>query len=119
MKALFQARIESQYKNVNERTVGIVFFGTPHRGSDKASYGNVLARVAAAVTSRPASPLIAALQTNSKELMKLTSEFRFQLPAYRVASFYETKTIAALSTLVRILPDSVTCRKISKANFVL
>jgi hypothetical protein len=31
--------IDAQYAAISEHTVGLIFFGTPHRGSDKATYG--------------------------------------------------------------------------------
>jgi len=36
-QALFLARIEPQYTSICKYTIGIVFFGTPHRGSDKVT----------------------------------------------------------------------------------
>lgn len=100
LQALFQARIESQYQSITENTVGIVFLGTPHRGSDKADYGKILANVATSVMNKPKPRLISALQSNSDSLMRLTSDFRHQLPNYKVVSFYETKPITMFSTLV-------------------
>jgi hypothetical protein len=64
--------------------LGIIFFGAPHRGTDKAVYGKVLANVAQTMIHRPPARLVSALQTNSDVLMRLTSHFRFQLPQYQV-----------------------------------
>lgn len=47
----------SQYSNIRDHTLGIVFFGTPHRGSSKTSYGKLLADVASAVANIPNSKL--------------------------------------------------------------
>ena len=74
--------------------------GTPHRGSTKASYGRVLATLATAVLNKPSPRLINALQVNSETLMRLTTDFRFQVPNYQVYSFYEMKPMKMLSTLV-------------------
>src|SRR5436309_7324797 len=98
MQALFQARIEPQYRNINEHTIGIVFLGTPHRGSEKASYGKLLANLATAVMNKPTSRLVSALQANSDSLMRLTSDFKFQLPNYHVVSFYEMKPMEGFSS---------------------
>jgi hypothetical protein len=65
---------------VRNATIGIIFFGTPHRGSDKAVYSKVLANVAQTMTRKPPARLLSALQTNSDVLLQLTSDFRFQLP---------------------------------------
>ena len=77
-----------------------MFLGTPHRGSEKASYGNILADVATTVMHKPSSRLTSALQRNSPELLSLTSEFRHQLPNYQVVSFYEMQPMKPFSSLV-------------------
>ncbi|KAN0067445.1 TPR-like protein [Elaphomyces granulatus] len=99
-QALFQARIEPQYQVISEATVGIIFLGTPHRGSEKASYGKVLAKVATTVMHKPAPALVNALRANSDALMRLTTDFRFQLPQYQVCSFYEMKPMRIFSSLI-------------------
>jgi hypothetical protein len=100
MQALVWAHIEPRYRCVEEMTIGILFFGSPHRGSEKAAYGDILAKIASTVLNRPNSSLLSALQTNSNELMRLSSEFKFRLPQYQVVSFYELKPMAMFSTLV-------------------
>lgn len=74
--------------------------GTPHRGSEKAAYGKVLATVATKVLHKPEPRLVNALQANSEALMQLTTNFRLQLPKYQVYSFYELKLMKMLSSLV-------------------
>ncbi|KAH0541632.1 hypothetical protein FGG08_003922 [Glutinoglossum americanum] len=98
--ALFQARIETQYSSINEHTIGIVFLGTPHRGSEKASYGKVLANLATTMMNKPTSRLVNALQVNSDSLMRLTSNFKSQLPNYHIVSFYEMRPMEGFSTLI-------------------
>ena len=77
--------------------------GTPHRGSEKASYGKVLAKIATIVMNKPSSRLVPALKRNSDELMRLTSDFKFQLSNYQVVSFYEMKPMKFSSTLVSLI----------------
>lgn len=36
--------IDAQYAAISEHAIGLIFFGTPHRGSDKATYGKVLSK---------------------------------------------------------------------------
>lgn len=100
IQALTWASIEPQYKNINGHTVGIIFFETPHQGSEQTSYGKVLINIATTVLQKPTSRLIDALQTNSDQLLRLTSEFKFQLPKYKVASFYELKPMKHFATPV-------------------
>jgi hypothetical protein len=106
-RTLLQARLEPQYKAIQDATLGILFFGTPHRGSDKATYGKVLATVAQKLSHRPSPRLIKALETNSDVLLRLTSDFKFQLPRYRIVSFYEQRPMGPLASLVRYLFTSV------------
>ncbi|KAI9808253.1 MAG: hypothetical protein M1825_004710 [Sarcosagium campestre] len=99
-QALLQAKLEPRYQSIKDATLGIIFFGTPHRGSDKATYGKVLATVAQFMSHRPPPRLVAALQTNSDVLLRLTSDFRFQLPDYQVYSFFELRPMKGHSTLI-------------------
>ena len=77
--------------------------GTPHRGhgSEKGAYGKILATLATAVLNKPPPNLLHALQENSEALMRLTTDFRFQVLKYQVYSFYEMRPMKMLSTLVR------------------
>ncbi|CAI4213338.1 unnamed protein product [Parascedosporium putredinis] len=99
-QALFSASIERQYYCIKESTLGVVFFGTPHRGSDKLEYGKVLADVASKIMNAPRSALLQALKANSHTLLQLTTDFRHQLPQYHVVSFYETKPLRPLKDLI-------------------
>lgn len=78
-----------------------MFLGTPHRGSEKAAYGKVLSNIATSILNIPPLGLINALQVNSEALMRLTTEFRAQLPKYQVYSFYEMRPMKVLKTLVK------------------
>ncbi|KAK4935621.1 hypothetical protein LTR10_023344 [Elasticomyces elasticus] len=98
-EALFQARLESRYQSIKDATVGLIFMGTPHHGSDTASYGKVLANAAQFLSHRPPPRLLAALQTYSDVLLRLTTDFRFQLPDYKVYSFFESRPMKGLSGL--------------------
>jgi hypothetical protein len=48
----------------------------------------------------PSLALIKALHVNSEALMRLTTDFRFQLPKYQISSFYEMKPMGIFSSLV-------------------
>ncbi|KAH0556587.1 hypothetical protein GP486_005564 [Trichoglossum hirsutum] len=100
MQALVWADGEPRYRTINEHTTGIFFFGTPHRGSEKAAYGRVLVNVATSVMRRPTSRLISVLQMNSDQLARLTLQFGSQSPRYQVVSFYECKPMKIFSSLV-------------------
>ncbi|PVH92190.1 hypothetical protein DM02DRAFT_576133 [Periconia macrospinosa] len=99
-RALITARNEPKYSSVSESTIGILFFGTPHRGSENAKIPSTLASIASALTNRPSPNLLNALQAKSKELQKLCNDFRHQLPNYQVCSFYEMKPMKPLKKLI-------------------
>ena len=54
-------------------TRGIIFLGTPHRGSEKASLAKVLANIAS--LHRPNKKLVRGLQQNSHILQKQRDDF--------------------------------------------
>ncbi|KAI9764687.1 MAG: hypothetical protein M1839_005787 [Geoglossum umbratile] len=99
-QALVQASVETRYKNICERTVGIIFFGTPHQGSGVAGYGEVLTRVAASVVREPSTQFVRALRANSGQLTQLTEEFRLRLPKCPVVSFYELRPMRGAFSVV-------------------
>ena len=107
LKALLQARLESRYETIMKNTIGILFFGTPHRGTDMANYGKVLTNIANSVMNRPTSQLVEALTTNSASLSRLTSDFKHQMPMFKIVSFYEMKPSRPLSSLVSLHRDAI------------
>lgn len=108
LQALTWAHTEPRYGRIKDRTLGVVFFGTPHRGSDKAAYGSILANVATNVMRKPQSKMINALMTNSDELERLTGEFRFQATKLQILTFYEMKPMKIFSSLVRLYRSRTT-----------
>jgi hypothetical protein len=59
------------YKN----TKGVLFLGTPHRGSDKASLANIVANVATLVLRQPNKQLLQSLEPSSSTLEYLRNSF--------------------------------------------
>lgn len=55
-------------------TMGIIFMGTPHRGSKQEEYGDILAKVAG-LARRPNEQLLRTLKPNSNILEKQRDEF--------------------------------------------
>jgi hypothetical protein len=85
---------------MHESTVGLVFFGTPHRGSQIASYGKILSNIGGVVLSRPSSKLLNALESDRESLLRLESEFMRYLPKYNIVSFYESIPIPPFKHLI-------------------
>jgi hypothetical protein len=56
-------------------TKGIVFLGTPHRGSDLAPYGRIVAKVAKLLLRNPNERLISLLESESPTLERQRRSF--------------------------------------------
>ena len=81
-----------------------IFMGTPHRGSDLAFWGSILAGIAKAAFLNP-SKNIKELKNNSSTLMDVSEDFRSIAGRYYIVSFYEDTKIKGLSKEVRRGPS--------------
>ncbi|KAI0846574.1 hypothetical protein F5Y00DRAFT_271878 [Daldinia vernicosa] len=66
-------RSHGRHPNLSEisaKTAGVIFMGTPHRGSDKASYGQIAVRVADLSFRQPNKELLRVLKPNQDTLEK-------------------------------------------------
>ncbi|KAF2029167.1 hypothetical protein EK21DRAFT_68331 [Setomelanomma holmii] len=90
-------------------TSGIIFFGTPHRGSKGADIGKVVARVAnvclrasqaAGIAGSIRDDLLTTLGSNSQALSDLAVSSRNRLRNLEIVTFHETETMPGLSELV-------------------
>ena len=86
-----------RYHVIKEATIGILFLGSPHQGSNIANYGKVLVNVASWAINKSSSNLLGTLQGNSNTLTQLNSDFKSQLSTCQIASFYEMKPTRPLS----------------------
>jgi hypothetical protein len=77
-------------------TLSQVFMGTPHRGSDLASWGKILAVIAKAAFLHPTKNL-KDLENNSSTLMDVSEDFRSIVGKYYIVSFYEDTKIKGIS----------------------
>jgi hypothetical protein len=93
-----------QYTPIWKSTIGVLFFGTPHRGSSLASYGAQLARVPTALSLKPTPQLLQSLKSGNVLLGELNVRFRLIMDrkgeSRKVVSFYETRTMVAWRSLV-------------------
>lgn len=69
--------------------------GTPHRGSNAASLGNIVANIGKSLSLEISTTQIEQLVPNSNELQKLTNEFCTNVaePRVEVLSFFETSKL--------------------------
>lgn len=76
-------------------TYGILFLGTPHKGSNLAAWGSRLERICGAVLPKKvldSSPgLINALKSNNETLQNIDRQFMQIMPRYHVYFFHEGK----------------------------
>ncbi|KAL8354938.1 hypothetical protein RB601_000633 [Gaeumannomyces tritici] len=99
-QALALADDGKAYSDVAESTKGIVFFGTPHRGSNVANFMGTVSDIVQAVTARPESKLLHALESNSTDLYKVSTDFRPLASRYAITSFYESNEHPVLRKMV-------------------
>ncbi|KAK8084091.1 hypothetical protein PG996_002872 [Apiospora saccharicola] len=84
------------YGTIKDRTYGIVFLGTPHRGSNQTAFPSLLANIANIGTpvlsrfiGKNRTDLINALKHEASGLEKLSYQFADQLAIIKIASFIE------------------------------
>jgi hypothetical protein len=85
----FQSHLHSIFKNA----YGVIFFGTPHRGSEMASLGMIAARIAGLGLAESDCHLLRSLEKGSAELQRIGDSFSRMLPqvakALKVYTFQE------------------------------
>ena len=90
LKALITAHKEERYKIIHHNIVGIVFLGTPHRGSKSEDYGHILQRVATTVPGGPTPGVPNALKRRSGYFRQMNRAFKAQSMIYNIISVYES-----------------------------
>ncbi|KAK0724579.1 hypothetical protein B0H67DRAFT_108687 [Lasiosphaeris hirsuta] len=92
-KALIDAAIDGTYQSIRNSTSGIIFLGTPHRGSGAADLGSTVASIAAAaipgfrIFNRD---ILKDLRRNNTTLAGISSAFSRICVGMTIHSFYET-----------------------------
>lgn len=102
-----------------ESVCGILFLGTPHKGSHLASFMDVLSGVVKSLLPFQANAVVKDLASNSRHLMMLDQELRFKLGRIDIYSFYELRPMVPLKNLVSCFTiDLLTCRKLTSMQVV-
>jgi len=94
---------------VVQRTKGIVFLGTPHKGSSAASYGKIAYTISRFLTAQSVNTkLLRALEQNSESLQRITTTFLETLESntgMHIWSFSEEMEVRSLGILgIRVVP---------------
>lgn len=79
---------------IYENTKGVVFLGTPHRGSDKASMASIIGNLAALLLLQPNKQLLETLQPSSGTLENLRDGFATISKNMRIVCVREEKPTA-------------------------
>ena len=100
-QSLVRARERDQFDELLRKIRGVVFFGTPHRGSSLADWGTMFANIlkTASLGSSTNSQLSADLKERSKVLQSISKSFVDRSKSLSIISFYETEK-----------PDWLSCR---------
>lgn len=83
-----------QYKDIRHSVSGVIFMGTPHRGSDMANTADILTKLINVASLGLASAavktqLVANLKTDCEMLVDLSEGFRHE--TIQVITFYEMR----------------------------
>ncbi|KAK4450537.1 protein SERAC1 [Podospora aff. communis PSN243] len=76
------------FKSIADATKGLIFFGTPHRGSDLAKTLGPIQRISS-LGFWKSSAFTSLLQTHSDGLLEISEDFRTIAPRYALITFYE------------------------------
>ena len=110
-QALILAYRNPSYSNILDSTIGILFFGTPHRGARGTPemgivLGNIVDMCLKSSGSRffmgkTRKDLLASLSANSSTLRDVAQDFTHILDGLQIITFYELEEKAPLGRLVR------------------
>ena len=80
-----------------------VFFGTPHKGANVATWGRQISNIAQAILHRPPANFLKILERHSPDLLKVSEDFRPYAMRYAITSFYEQHAMKGLGSVVSLL----------------
>ncbi|KAI9775820.1 MAG: hypothetical protein M1839_000871 [Geoglossum umbratile] len=88
----------SEYSNISEMVRGVVFMGTPHRGSDVAYWGNFLSCMLriAQLGLKGNNNLLVDLKQNSKALSDISQQFIERGKLLQIRTFYEIERLGPI-----------------------
>ncbi|KIL88375.1 hypothetical protein FAVG1_08454 [Fusarium avenaceum] len=90
------------YASILKATTGIVFLGTPHRGSDLAPWGLLLSNLVSvtSIGKNIRKELLRTLSKDSDTLREISSQFLQRATSLKIMSFIEQQVESPLTTLV-------------------
>jgi hypothetical protein len=128
-QALVLAHEGSRYTNILQSTKAIVFFGTPHLGSEHADFLSILIGIVNTMESismvqhtfgKTRQDLVDILKPRSTELENLSMSFTNRTKDIEIVSFYEEKAMSPFKREVScssaVIPPSLKECLDTKAN---
>lgn len=97
-----------RYEAIRQSTAGLVFFGTPHNGADKAAVLKSVANIFSALSGQPRNALLQTLKKGSFINEMITEDFNPQSADYEANAYWEKrKTDLKIRTIhtFRVLPQ--------------
>lgn len=114
-KSLILAHESSRYVNILQSTKAVIFFGTPHSGSEQADFLSTLVKIANTVESasklnhflgKPRQHLADLLRPRSVELENISMSFTDRTKGIEIVSFYEERVMPPFKS--EVVPRSNT-----------
>jgi hypothetical protein len=84
---------QTKFKVLRDPPISIMFFGTPHRGSDVAGYGDMFSRINAAFRGGMPTSAAKELETSSQVLRDINRDFKDLAVNYDIVSVCETLAV--------------------------
>jgi triacylglycerol esterase/lipase EstA (alpha/beta hydrolase family) len=94
-KAIIEAYNNPDYASLSKDIAAVVFFGTPHQGSDLAGILNLV--LTASFASRS---FVKQLRPNSDALEAINNSFRHRVEKLKLISFFETENTRLTSVIL-------------------
>jgi hypothetical protein len=114
-KALNHAHArDNQYGDILRSTRSLVFFGTPHQGSDTAVWASYLGVVGKGLGIRDTT-VTKDLQRWSKPLLELTRLFAGRATKWPITSFYENEKFYGVVVLILLLGFALVTLRLTNA----
>ena len=120
-----------QFRDIWRASKGVIFMGTPHRGSASAGLGKTLGNIANVAILATGSygfnrgvktALLEDLAQESTELIRIADDFTQRASALRIITFYETSITPPMNSVVGsvilspYIPFGLSLRNISTAE---
>lgn len=99
------SEVGTRLKHIAPATFGIIFLGTPHRGSKSASIGKIANQISLVASKRPNLRLLQGLERKSEILDRIGDAFRQTILKHNISLYSfreekETRRLGIFSTIV-------------------